>query len=149
MASVVTANMGLIHHYAKRMAPPGMYDEMVQETVLCILDTTTFDHRDDASGWIRWRARAARHRLIRAHFKHHPEGKPVDGEPTTLAGQEQSAELAMVRGRMVGLPTAQREAVELTLSGLDIGEVGAALGVSRQAAHQRLQRARDALGIAA
>ncbi|MCW2934421.1 MAG: sigW 2 [Actinomycetia bacterium] len=91
--------------------------------------------------------RRLRYRRAMAPLDEMADGPDVADETADVSGEAERADLrALMRTAIGGLNAAEREVIGLQLAqGLDIGEVAAVLGVSRNHAHSLLSRARTQL----
>lgn len=180
--SFVMERYALIERWATRTwarmgRAAGGSDELINETIVGIVDGFTFDpERGSAGGYIRWQIMAAAKRLWR---KQSDEGRacstyfgPDMGEagadegevqgrpPRGRGGRPLSVDLFLVeQGRVEDaaeaaialgrLSVEEREAVEVKLLGLTADEIQARYGVSMAAQKQRIYRARARMGIEA
>jgi RNA polymerase sigma factor (sigma-70 family) len=91
--------------------------------------------------------RRLRYRRTMAPLDEAADGPDLADETADVSGEAEHADLrALLRTAIGGLNAAEREVIGLQLAqGLDIGEVAAILGVSRNHAHSLLSRARTQL----
>ncbi|HEX3961130.1 MAG TPA: sigma-70 family RNA polymerase sigma factor [Trebonia sp.] len=91
--------------------------------------------------------RRLRYRRAMAPLDEMADGPDLADETADVSGEAERADLrALMRTAIGGLNAAEREIIGLQLAqGLDIGEVAAVLGVSRNHAHSLLSRARTQL----
>ena len=91
--------------------------------------------------------RRLRYRRAMAPLDEVADGPELADETADVSGEAERADLrALLRTAIGGLNAAEREVIGLQLAqGLDIGEVAAILGVSRNHAHALLSRARAQL----
>jgi RNA polymerase sigma factor (sigma-70 family) len=91
--------------------------------------------------------RRLRYRRAMAPLDEMADGPDLADETADVSGEAERADLrALLRTAIGGLNAAEREVIGLQLAqGLDIGEVAAVLGVSRNHAHSLLSRARTQL----
>ena len=130
--------------YCRRHAPAGLAEDAAQETFLRFVRARSrYRERGRARAYLVTIARnvcadMARDRASSwAELAEHLSGRGDPAEP------EDRRDLASALAR---LPRAQREALELRYGeGLTVGEVGAALGMSRFAAARALSAAPEAL----
>ena len=74
-----------------------------------------------------------------------PEHLALPGEPALVARVAHREEHRDLLARIAALPSAQREALQLRLSGHDHAAIAAALGITAAAARQRVSRALHSL----
>ncbi|MBM6816546.1 sigma-70 family RNA polymerase sigma factor [Olsenella uli] len=130
--------------YCRRHAPAGLAEDAAQETFLRFVRARSrYRERGRARAYLVTIARNVCADLARgraAGWDELPETLPAGGDP---GEKDDERDLASALAR---LPRAQREALELRYGeGLTVGEVGAALGMSRFAAGRALSAALKAL----
>lgn len=130
--------------YCRRHAPAGLAEDAAQETFLRFVRARSrYRERGRARAYLVTIARNVCADMARdraSSWADLPEALPGGGDPGEA---DDRRDLASALAR---LPRAQREALELRYGeGLTVGEVGAALGMSRFAAARALSSALDAL----
>ncbi len=130
--------------YCRRHAPAGLAEDAAQETFLRFVRARSrYRERGRARAYLVTIARNVCADMARdraSSWAELPEALPGGGDPGEA---DDRRDLASALAR---LPRAQREALELRYGeGLTVGEVGAALGMSRFAAARALSSALDAL----
>ena len=130
--------------YCRRHAPAGLAEDAAQETFLRFVRARSrYRERGRARAYLVTIARNVCADLARdraSSWAELPEAIPGGGDPGEA---DDARDLAAALAR---LPRAQREALELRYGqGLTVGEVGAALGMSRFAAARALNSALEAL----
>ncbi len=130
--------------YCRRHAPAGLAEDAAQETFLRFVRARSrYRERGRARAYLVTIARNVCADMVRryaAGWDELPESLSGGGDPGDADdGRDLTAALAR-------LPRSQREALELRYGeGLTVGEVGAALGMSRFAAARALSAALEAL----
>lgn len=130
--------------YCRRHAPAGLAEDAAQETFLRFVRARSrYRERGRARAYLVTIARNVCADMARdrtSSWAELPEALPGGGDPGEA---DDRRDLASALAR---LPRAQREALELRYGeGLTLGEVGAALGMSRFAAARALSAALEAL----
>ena len=130
--------------YCRRHAPVGLAEDAAQETFLRFVRARSrYRERGRARAYLVTIARNVCADLARgraAGWDELPETLPAGGDP---GEKDDERDLASALAR---LPRAQREALELRYGeGLTVGEVGAALGMSRFAAARAISAGLEAL----
>ena len=130
--------------YCRRHAPTGLAEDAAQETFLRFVRARSrYRERGRVRAYLVTIARNVCTDLARdraSSWAELPEAIPGGGDPGEA---DDRRDLASALAR---LPRVQREALELRYGeGLTVGEVGAALGVSRFAAARALSSALEAL----
>ena len=130
--------------YCRRHAPAGLAEDAAQETFLRFVRARSrYRERGRARAYLVTIARNVCADMARdraSSWADLPEALPGGGDPGEA---DDRRDLASALAR---LPRAQREALELRYGeGLTVGEVGAALGMSRFAAARALSSALEAL----
>lgn len=151
LSRVITDNLSLIYWHARRLNN-ALAEDIVQETCLRIMRSTSYEDRGQhaTNGWVRWHVLGASHTVRREQsVRLNPKWLDTPQVTAMQPDQEHATDLRQLRERAAGLPERQRKAVELALEDHDYSEIGQELGVSKQAAHQLVKRARPALGLAA
>ena len=128
---------GEVLAYCRRHAPAGYdADDLAQETFLRFVRTQGYAERSRPIAYL---MRIARSVCVDASRKRHLETVSLDFEVADEERSEREVELDEVLGK---LPDGLREAVELRYgSGLGVGEVAQALGISRFSARRRINAA--------
>lgn len=148
---LVGENYADVLRYCRRHAPAGLAEDAAQETFLRFVRARArYRERGRARAYLVTIARnvcADMARSRAAGWEELPESLAGGGDPAE-ADDARDLDRALAR-----LPRAQREALELRYGqGLRVGEVGAALGMSRFAAARTLSAAlgalRESLGAA-
>ncbi len=125
---------GEVMAYCRRHAPAG-HDpaDLAQETFLRFVRAEGYRKRGRPIAYL---MRVARSVCVDASRKRRPETVSLDFE---VAADERSEREADLDEALAGLPDDLREAVELRYgSGLGVGEVARALGISRFAVRRRI-----------
>ena len=130
--------------YCRRHAPAGFAEDAVQETFLRFVRARSrYREQGRVRAYLVTIARNVCADMVRryaAGWDELPESLPGGGDP---GDADDGRDLAAALAR---LPRPQREALELRYGeGLTVGEVGAALGMSRFAAARALSAALEAL----
>lgn len=141
-AAFVTEHLDLIKRLAFARSAT-LSEELVQEACMMILSSPLPRGDGSISGYLYFKVLGAYRNLKRR------ERSGAVPATVVLPNQEHAADLALLRGRAAQLPDRQRRAVSLWLADNDYGEVGEAMGISKQAAHQLVRRAKPILGLAA
>ena len=141
---LVSEHYADVLRYCRRHAPAGLAEDAAQETFLRFVRARSrYRERGRARAYLVTIARNVCVDLTRgraAGWEPLPETLPGGGDPGEA---DDRRDLAVALAR---LPRAQREALELRYGqGLTVGEVGAALGMSRFAAARALNAALEAL----
>lgn len=148
LARLITDNLGLIYLFAMRLSFKHR-EEIVQEACVGIMRSKTYDPEVSVASFLHWQVRGAFTQLKvreRRYAKARKVAKPEDAVPSD---QDSAVELAVLADRARTLPPRQRRAVTLMLADNNYIEIGQAMGISHQAAHALVKRARPALGLAA
>lgn len=143
LAKLITDNLGLIYTFAIRRSYVHR-DEIVQQACLGIMRSKTYDPSISVATFLHWQVRGAFTALKRQAVGAAKSKAAVQPE-WVEANQEEAADIALIRERVVRLPPKQRQAVTLMLDGENRYQIGKAMGVSHQAAYQTIDRARKAL----
>lgn len=141
---LVGENYADVLRYCRRHAPAGLAEDAAQETFLRFVRARgRYRERGRSRAYLVTIARNVCADMARgrsAEWAELPESLSGGGDP---GEGDDSRDLARALAR---LPRAQREALELRYGqGLRVGEVGAALGVSRFAAARTISSALEAL----
>ena len=128
---------GEVLAYCRRHAPAGHEPaDLAQETFLRFVRAQSYAERGRPIAYL---MRIARSVCVDASRKKRLETVSLDFE---VAADERSAREAELNAALASLPDELREAVELRYgSGLSVGEVAHALGISRFSARRRINAA--------
>ena len=128
---------GEVLAYCRRHAPAGHEPaDLAQETFLRFVRAEGYRERGRPIAYL---MRTARSVCVDASRKRRPETVSLDFE---VAADERSEREAELNAALASLPDELREAVELRYgSGLSVGEVAHALGISRFSARRRINAA--------
>lgn len=122
--------------YVRRLAPAADHEDIVQETLVIAMRRWA-SYRADGSfkHWLTYIMRTVAHGRRRS-----PESAEIEAadEPT----QEHRADI----GRVLSLvPPREREVIVAHAQGYTMGEIGSAMGITKQRAHQLMQAGRKRL----
>lgn len=148
LAAIVTDYMPLIKSEARRLNRR-MAEEIVQEAVVGIMRSKTFDPDQPIGGWVKWVVLGAYTQLGKMERRHVKAdlstGQNIEDLRPVNANQEAVVELTRIRARIADLSPRQREVAELLLAGHESYEMGRLLGINRQSAKELVARTRQKL----
>ncbi len=147
-ATLITANIDKLRAYSRKLAKHN-HEDVFQEACVTLLSAKTYDPSKSVASWLYLHVRSAAARWLRQESKLVPTGDAHLHGAATEPDQPHVVDLAQLRERAGGLPDRQRDVFLAVANDNTLGEAGAALGISKQAAGVHMQRARQALGIAA